>query len=198
MAPPRNKGRGTRTDMSGREHRSPQSSSLAFVGVGSNVGDREAHLMEASRQIMQIPGVLALKSSPVYETIAVGDAGPGNFLNAVFQLSVRIAPIALFAHFQTIEMNLGRRSPRWGPRSIDLDLLFYDDLSLQTEKLILPHPRLHLRDFVLKPLADLAPDLWHPELGATISDLLVSLDDSGGILGQVGGELTVQLSRGAN
>jgi 2-amino-4-hydroxy-6-hydroxymethyldihydropteridine diphosphokinase len=173
-------------------------SGVALVGVGSNAGDREDNLMSAARQIAKIPGVLALKSSPVYETIAVGDAGPDNFLNAVFQLSVRISPTALFEHLREVEENLGRRPPRSGPRPIDLDLLFYDDLVLQTETLTLPHPRLHLRAFVLEPLADLVPGFCHPEFDATVADLLEALDDDNGVLGQVGGELTVQLSGFSN
>lgn len=159
------------------------------MGVGSNVGDREKLLRSAAHQIMQIPGVLTLTSSPVYETVAVGAAGPGNFLNAVFQLTVRLSPLALFEQLQTIETTLGRRPPRSGPRPIDLDLLFYDDLILQTDALILPHPRMHLRAFVLKPLADLAPGFCHPELEVTVRDMLAALHDPGGVLGQVGEEL---------
>ncbi len=170
------------------------SSGLAFVGVGSNVGDREELLRTAAHEIMQTPGILTLASSPVYETLAVGAAGPGNFLNAVFQLTVRLSPTALFEQLQRIETALGRRPPRSGPRPIDLDLLLYDDLVLQTDVLTLPHPRMHLRAFVLKPLADLVPGFCHPELEVTISDLLAALHNPSGVLGQVGEELNVHLT----
>lgn len=176
-------------------HKPPPSTGLAFIGVGSNVGDREENLARAARQIMEIPGVVSLDSSPVYETIAVGDAGPDNFLNAVFRLSVRISPTALFEHLQAIEANLGRRPPRSGPRPIDLDLLFYDDLVLQTETLTVPHPRLHVRAFVLRPLADLAPGFCHPELHSTVTELLAALEDSNEVLGQIGGELITRRSQ---
>jgi 2-amino-4-hydroxy-6-hydroxymethyldihydropteridine diphosphokinase len=175
-------------------HKPLPSSGLAFVGAGSNVGDREELLKSAVRRITEIPGVLTLLSSPVYETLPVGTAGPNNFLNAVFQLTVRLSPLTLFEHLQRIETELGRRPPRSGPRPIDLDLLFFDDLVLGTEALTVPHPRVHLRAFVLKPLADLAPSFCHPELGASISDLLTALSEPSEILGQVSEELIIEHS----
>lgn len=174
--------------MNCRGHKTLPTSGLTFVGAGSNVGDREELLRSAARELMAIPGVLTLTSSPIYETLPVGSAGPNNFFNAVFQLTVRLSPKTLFGHLQRIETALGRRPPRSGPRPIDLDLLFFDDLILQTEALTVPHPRVHLRAFVLKPLADLVPGFCHPERAVTVSDMLLALGDPTEILGQVNAE----------
>jgi len=169
-------------------------SGLAFIGVGSNVGDREDALRAAAQRIAATPGVLTLISSPVYETLPVGPAGPGRFLNAVFRVIVRLSPMALFGRLQEIEAELGRRPPRTGPRPIDLDLLFYDDLVLQNETLTVPHPRAHLRSFVLKPLADLAPDFCHPELGLSVRELLSALSHPNEIVGCVSEDILTERS----
>jgi 7,8-dihydro-6-hydroxymethylpterin-pyrophosphokinase len=100
--------------------------------------------------------------------------------------------MALLEQLQVIEAELGRRPPRSGPRPIDLDLLFYDDLVLRTESLIIPHPRAHLRSFVLKPLADLAPCFCHPELGLPVRDLLEGLSEPSEILGRVSAEYALE------
>ena len=160
-------------------------SGLAFIGAGSNVGDREDSLRAAAHRIAATPGVLSLSCSPVYETLPVGAAGPGGFLNAVFQVTVRLRPMSLFNRLQEIEAELGRRPPRAGPRPIDLDLLFFDDLVWQNETLTVPHPRAHTRSFVLKPLADLAPDFHHPELGLSARELLGALGQQDEIVGCV-------------
>jgi 2-amino-4-hydroxy-6-hydroxymethyldihydropteridine diphosphokinase len=178
--------------MSCREHRVLALSGLAFIGAGSNVGNREELLRTAAQRIAATKGVLNLICSPVYETLPVGLAGPDRFLNAVFQVNVRLSPMALLERMQLIEAELGRRPPRSGPRPIDLDLLFYDDLVMRTESLVLPHPRAHLRSFVLMPLADLAPAFCHPELGLSVRDLLEGLSGPSEILGRVGAEYTLE------
>lgn len=164
-------------------------SSIAYIGVGSNVGDRLEMLRVAARRIERLPGVLTLESSPVYETLPVGPVGPGNFFNAVFRLRVRTPPMRLFRRLQEIEAEMGRRPPRTGPRPIDLDLLFYDDLTVASELVTIPHPRAHLRAFVLMPLADLAPDLCHPEIGYSIAELRAGLPEPNEVIGRVS-ELT--------
>jgi 2-amino-4-hydroxy-6-hydroxymethyldihydropteridine diphosphokinase len=178
--------------MSRHENEAPPSSVPAYIGAGSNVGDRAELLRIAARRIAAIDGVLSLMCSPVYETVPVGPAGPDPFLNAVFLTNTRLSPMALFEQLRQIENDLGRRPPRSGPRPIDLDLLFYDDLVMRTESLIIPHPRAHLRAFVLKPLADLVPGYCHPELGSSIRDLLARLSEPSEILGRVSDEYTLK------
>ena len=158
--------------------------SRAFVGVGSNQGDRLSMISEAAHGLTETPGIVELICSPIYETRPVGPAGPDTFLNAVFELSLRLSPMQLLRRMQEIETTLGRPSPRSGPRPIDLDLLFYDDLILQNEVLIVPHPRLSKRAFVLQPLTDLAPGTCHPESGLSVGELLALLPQPNEIIGR--------------
>jgi 2-amino-4-hydroxy-6-hydroxymethyldihydropteridine diphosphokinase len=158
--------------------------SLAFIGVGSNQGDRLTLIADAAELLAQSPGIDDLVCSPIYETRPIGPAGPGTFLNAAFGLSLRVSPIQLLTRMQEIEAALGRRPPRGGPRPIDLDLLLYDDLVIESELLTIPHPRLCVRAFVLQPLSDLAPDVCHPESGFSISELLALLPAPNEIIGR--------------
>jgi len=158
--------------------------SRAFVGVGSNQGDRLMMITEAANRLTETPGIAELACSPIYETQPIGPAGPGAFLNAVFQLSLRVSPMQLLRRLQEIETALGRRPPHNGPRPIDLDLLLYDDLVFQNDVLIIPHPRLSKRAFVLQPLADLAPDICHPESGCSVGELLALLPKPNEIIGR--------------
>ena len=149
--------------------------SLAFVGAGSNQGDRMTMIADAAHRLAETSGIVDLVCSPIYETQPVGPVGPGTFLNAAFQLSLRISPMQLLTRMQQIELALGRRRPHCGPRPIDLDLLIYDDLVFQNDVLTVPHPRLIKRAFVLQPLADLAPEICHPESGLSVGELLAFL-----------------------
>lgn len=128
----------------------------AFVALGSNLGDRRAHLRVA---VAGLPGVVAV--SPVYETDPVG--GPGGqppYLNAVVELDTELGPRALMELGQSLEEMAGRvRAERWGPRTLDVDVLVVDDLVVDEPDLVVPHPRLRDRAFVLVPLHDLAPEL---------------------------------------
>jgi 2-amino-4-hydroxy-6-hydroxymethyldihydropteridine diphosphokinase len=168
----------------------------AFIGAGTNIGDRLGFLAQAAEQLQQSDGVIVSASAPVYKTRPVGPAGPGNFYNTVFQLTVRLSPRELWRRLQEIEIALGRppvRTPgRVGARTIDLDLLLYDDLVLQHEDLIVPHPQLHQRAFVLVPLCDLAPDLCHPESGLSIRELLGLLPPSAEIIGRVADPISLE------
>lgn len=169
--------------------------SRAFIGVGSNLGDRMSNVVEASHCLLDAPGVRSLRSAPIYETRPVGPTGPGNFLNTVFVVEVCMSPQQLLRVLSHIEVLLGRpRVPepgRTGARTIDLDILFFDDLVFQNDELTVPHPHLHQREFVLKPLFDLAPDLTHPELGMTVRELLAALSPSDQILGVIAESLTL-------
>ncbi|MEW5875621.1 MAG: 2-amino-4-hydroxy-6-hydroxymethyldihydropteridine diphosphokinase [Candidatus Zixiibacteriota bacterium] len=156
--------------------------SRAFIGVGSNLGDRLENLRRAAAALLESAGVDSLVCSPIYETCPVGPVGPSNFLNAVFELRVHLSPRQLLRRLLEVEDALGRRSPRSGPRTIDLDLLFYDDLAFQSGDLVVPHPRLIHREFVLRPLVDLAPDLCHPECGSSAAELLDALVTRGEII----------------
>ncbi|HEY8932793.1 MAG TPA: aminodeoxychorismate synthase component I [Rariglobus sp.] len=132
----------------------------AYLGLGGNIGDRRAVLASALARLAAAPGVRIARISPVYETRAVGLTDQPDFLNLVVELETTLAPHALLNLCLSIEQHLGRvRHERWGPRTIDLDVLLFDHVTLDDDNLTLPHPRLHERAFVLAPLADLAPGL---------------------------------------
>lgn len=131
----------------------------AYVGLGSNLGDSGATLHAALAELAALPGVQACTVSPFYRSAPV-DAGGPDFINAVAALDTTLAPLALLDALQALELRHGRERPyRHAPRTLDLDLLLHGDTRLDTRRLVLPHPRMHERAFVLRPLRDLAPTL---------------------------------------
>ena len=146
-----------------------------YLALGSNLGDRAANLHAACRALS--PQVQIERASPIYETDPWGYADQPPFYNQVLRARTELEPLALLNFLKQTETRLGRQpSVRYGPRLIDLDILFYNDQVLQTDELTLPHPRLHERAFVLIPLKDLAADLRHPVLGQTVRELCAALD----------------------
>lgn len=132
----------------------------AFLGLGTNLGDRRRHLASALRDLAADPAIAAVAGSSVYESKPVGVLAQPDFLNLVVQVETTHLPLALLSACLGIEARLGReRRERWGPRIIDIDVLTYDQLPWGDDRLVLPHPRMHERSFVLTPLAEIAPDL---------------------------------------
>ncbi|MEJ2706604.1 MAG: 2-amino-4-hydroxy-6-hydroxymethyldihydropteridine diphosphokinase [Anaerolineales bacterium] len=151
---------------------------LIFIALGTNMGDRQANLQAAIHAMR--PAVTILDRSPVYETPPWGYEQQPEFLNQVVKGYTELPPLDLLTFLKDIERQMGRQKTiRYGPRLIDLDILLYDDLVMDNPKLVIPHPRLAERAFVLVPLADLAPDLRHPVLGQTIKALKEQVDISG-------------------
>jgi 2-amino-4-hydroxy-6-hydroxymethyldihydropteridine diphosphokinase len=144
----------------------------AFIGLGSNVGDRLARLRGAVRALREFPSTRVAALSPVYETSPVGPR-QRDFLNMAVDVRTSLDPDALLARLKETEAELGRRSRRkWGPREIDLDLIFYGGRVVRRKTLRVPHPRLAERKFVLLPLSRLAPRFKDPVTGATVAALL--------------------------
>ncbi len=151
----------------------------SLIGLGANLGDRKGQLTRAWELLGDVPGVRTLRLSRFYETEALTLA-PGlvqpRYVNAVGLLETELEPLELFQAMSEIELRLGRvRTQRWGPRTIDLDLLLFGELVLQSEILTVPHPRMTERRFVLEPAAEIVPEMRHPESGKTISRLLAEL-----------------------
>jgi 2-amino-4-hydroxy-6-hydroxymethyldihydropteridine diphosphokinase len=145
-------------------------SHTVYIALGTNLGDRLKTLKDAIAHLP--PMVLPLAASPVYQTAPWGYSDQPDYLNQVIEAETGLKPIDLLKYLKELEVRLGRRPTfRYGPRVIDMDILFYDDLLLETPELVIPHPRLHERDFVLVPLADLAPNKYHPVLGKTVGEL---------------------------
>ena len=148
----------------------------AFVGIGSNLGDRESNLRRAIELLSAEDGVEVVAVSEIRETDPVGPVEQGPFLNGAVEVETSLGPHELLDRLLSVENGLGRvRSERWGPRTIDLDLLLYGSERVDEAGLTVPHPRLHERRFVLEPLADLDPTLEIPGLGP-ISTLLAKLE----------------------
>lgn len=146
----------------------------AWVGLGSNVGDRAATLTRAIEALERSEGVRVLRVSQVLETEPVGVSDQARFLNAAAAIATTRSPRALLALLHRLEADAGRdrtAERRWGPRTLDLDLLLYADRVLDEGGLTVPHPRMHERLFVLETLAQIAPSVVHPILGATIESL---------------------------
>ncbi|HEU0291584.1 MAG TPA: 2-amino-4-hydroxy-6-hydroxymethyldihydropteridine diphosphokinase [Anaerolineales bacterium] len=151
---------------------------IVYLALGSNVGNRAAHLKAA---IAALPPQMEVKArSQVYETPPWGYADQEKFLNQVIMVKTYLSPEALIKHLKRLELALGRETTfQNGPRVIDIDILFYDDLVYESPTLVIPHPRLHERGFVLMPLMDIAPDLVHPVKQQSIRQLFAFCDVSG-------------------
>jgi 2-amino-4-hydroxy-6-hydroxymethyldihydropteridine diphosphokinase len=152
----------------------------AYVGLGSNLGEREVLLRAAIEQIAQLPETRLGRTSSLYDTAPVGELDQPNFLNAVLQVETALTARQLLWNLLLIERRLGRvrhAASRYGPRTIDLDLILYGDLVVDTEDLRVPHPEFHRRAFVLVPLAEIEPNLVHPVLGLTMAELLAKIEE---------------------
>src|SRR5262245_38839990 len=153
----------------------------AFIGVGANVGDRESNIRCAIEKLGSTQGVKVVHISNLLENPAIGmgdDAPP--FLNGVAQIETTFGAHALLQRLLEVERELGRqRREKWSPRTIDLDLLLYGDQIISSDELLVPHPLMHERRFVLEPLAQIAPEVVHPTLQMTVGGLLEDLNRTG-------------------
>ena len=150
---------------------------IAFIGSGSNLGKRDQQLLEARQWIDQEVGQVIGESS-VYQTSPWGGIDQSDYLNQVWQIQTDLNPFQLMATLLELEKRANReRTQRWGARTLDLDLLFYDDYRIRTDFLTLPHPRIQDRNFVLVPLSEIAPDWRHPVLKQTVSYLAAHSPD---------------------
>ncbi|MCX5718245.1 MAG: 2-amino-4-hydroxy-6-hydroxymethyldihydropteridine diphosphokinase [Nitrospirae bacterium] len=149
--------------------------STAYIGIGSNIGNREDNCQKAIK-LIEKNGIAVRKQSSMYETEPWGIKDQPKFINMAIDVETDKKPEELLRILKEIEKEIGRtETTKWGPRVIDLDILFYDDLILKTDNLEIPHPLMHERDFVLKPLSEIAPDKRHPVTGKTVKKMLNQL-----------------------
>lgn len=143
-----------------------------FLALGGNVGDVKDAFRQATDAIRALPTTDVLRVSDVYRTVPVGAHAGRTFLNAAAAVETALGPFRLLDELQAIESDFGRRREiRWGPRPLDLDLVFYENQIIDTPRLRVPHPACWYRRFVLDPLAEIAPDVAHPEKGVTVKEL---------------------------
>jgi 2-amino-4-hydroxy-6-hydroxymethyldihydropteridine diphosphokinase len=156
---------------------------IAFIGIGSNLGDKVANCEKAISEILNTDRHRLLSRSSFFQTQPVGYTAQDWFVNAVIKIGTELEPLDLCRRLKEIELKLGRQETfRWGPRVIDLDLLLFDDLKIDTEELQVPHPRLHERQFVLIPLVEIDRHLIHPVLKKTFEELLRNLKENQGVV----------------
>ena len=156
----------------------------AYLGLGANLGEREVHLARAAHLLAESPAVRICRSSSIYQTAPWGYLEQPDFLNSVLEIETSLEPVPLLELTQSIERLIGRQSGiRFGPRLIDIDILLYGEQSVMLEEpdLLIPHPRMHLRAFVLVPLAELAPALILPNFSARVEELKDGVDGKEGV-----------------
>lgn len=153
-----------------------------FIGLGSNLGGREHHLRLAREKLRSHPEIELRQQSSLYRTAPVGVLDQPEFLNQVIEIATRLTPQALLHTLLQIERELGRvRDKKWGPRTIDLDILAFDQRRINTTELVVPHPEIRHRRFVLAPWAEIAPDFRPPESGQTVAELFASCNDKSAV-----------------
>ncbi|MEX0777262.1 MAG: 2-amino-4-hydroxy-6-hydroxymethyldihydropteridine diphosphokinase [Phycisphaeraceae bacterium] len=152
-----------------------------YIGMGSNVGDRAGHLAYARDALAALPGTALAAMSRVIQTPPLGPVEQGDYLNAAAALDTELEPAALLDHLRRIERVRGRppeeQRVKWGPRTLDLDILLYGDRVLTTQRLTVPHPHMHERRFVLEPLAEIGATAVHPVLHKEVGTLLKELEE---------------------
>jgi len=150
-----------------------------YIGVGSNLGKKKENYLEALTRIAKIPQTRIIKESSLYESEPLGDSKEW-YVNGAIEVETELGPEELLKRCKNIERAMGRKKVRkkWGARIIDLDVLLYNNLKLEKRNLKIPHPEMHTRKFVLIPLSEIAPQVVHPVLDETISELLVSVKDN--------------------
>lgn len=145
---------------------------IAYLGLGSNLGNKMDNLNKGINLLRCTAGIAVKATSPFYHTSPVGYTDQPDFLNAAVEIDTTLNPIGLLDICQCIEKKLKRvDSVRWGPRTIDIDILLYGDCIMRNDRLVLPHPMMHEREFVLKPLNDIAPQAVHPVYNMTVAQL---------------------------
>jgi len=155
---------------------------IAYIGIGSNLGDKVAHCNSALHEVLSIDRHKLLAQSSLYKTEPLGYRNQDWFVNCVIKIETQLEALDLLYALKAIESRLGRRETfRWGPRVIDLDILFFDDRVMGSVELNLPHPHLHERQFVLIPLAEIDRSIVHPVLRKTVGDLLDGLPEDQGV-----------------
>jgi 2-amino-4-hydroxy-6-hydroxymethyldihydropteridine diphosphokinase len=149
-----------------------------YIGVGSNVGDKKQNFLEVLDRLAKLPDTRILKESSLYESEPLGDSKDW-YVNGAIEIETKFKPDVLLEKFKSIERSMGRKKvkKRWGSRIIDLDILLYDSQVVKKKTLRIPHPEMPNRKFVLLPLSEIAPQVIHPELGVTISELLINVKD---------------------
>lgn len=154
--------------------------SVCFIGVGSNLGNRQEYINSAIEKLRTAKDCSVENISFIYETEPEGGPKQDKFLNAAIKIKTTLSPSELLSVLKKIESVLGRRpcEVKWSARPIDLDILLYDDIILETEELVIPHPLMHKRWFVLKPLCDIAKEIVHPVLKKNINELLKELESA--------------------
>jgi len=145
-----------------------------YLALGSNLGNRRQNVLAAAALMQKIKGIKVGKISKLYETEPWGYKNQPKFINAAVEIKTELSPLQLFMILKGIEKKLGRKPQKikWGPRIIDIDILLYGDRVIKTGRLEIPHPQMHRRIFVLRPLSEIAPDVVHPELKKSIKALL--------------------------